>query len=163
MIPPVSIQCDLSVIQPMASPYNGPCDGPEERAPAGVLHVFSIKKGSIETAFKSLPTGQPISSVTHGLGELQKDKIFISFARTIQVRSSSPSLHPPPPRPSPCSAAAAHQPANAASVSGRLQGVTKKGKEFYRFATGLGEDIRKLAVKDLTLVTTGRIGQGRIN
>ena len=53
---------------------------------SGVLHVFSIKKGAIETAYKSLPNGQAISCVTHGLGESQRDKIFIAVGRTVQVR-----------------------------------------------------------------------------
>lgn len=88
---------------------------------AGVLHVFSIKKGAIETAFKSLPTGNAISCVVHGQGDSQTDKIFLSFGRTVQ-------------------------------------GITKKGKEFYRFATGLGEDLRTIAVKDTQLITSGDVG-----
>ncbi|DBB10076.1 hypothetical protein WJX82_004052 [Trebouxia sp. C0006] len=52
---------------------------------AGVVQCVSVKKGEIVAAFKTLPTGQPVSHVTLGRGQaIQRDKIFVAQGQTVQ-------------------------------------------------------------------------------
>mmetsp|Transcript_18765 Transcript_18765/g.40356 ORF Transcript_18765/g.40356 Transcript_18765/m.40356 type:complete len:735 (+) Transcript_18765:308-2512(+) len=44
---------------------------------AGVIQCFSIKKGEIAMAFKTLPSSQKITSLSTGKGRGQKDRLFI--------------------------------------------------------------------------------------
>ncbi|MEW5302522.1 MAG: hypothetical protein WDW36_005300 [Sanguina aurantia] len=50
---------------------------------SGVLQVFSIKRGELAIAFKTLPSAK-ITSLTLGRGRSQRDKIFIAAGETIR-------------------------------------------------------------------------------
>jgi len=50
----------------------------------------SVKKGEIVAAFKTLPTGQPVSHVTLGRGQaIQRDKIFVAQGQTVRSQLST--------------------------------------------------------------------------
>jgi len=52
---------------------------------AGVVQCVSVKKGDVVAAFKTLPTGQPVSHVTLGRGQaIQRDKIFVAQGQTVR-------------------------------------------------------------------------------
>ncbi len=49
-----------------------------------------MKKGDVVAAFKTLPTGQPVSHVTLGRGQaIQRDKIFVAQGQTVSTQLST--------------------------------------------------------------------------
>eukprot|EP00898_Chlorokybus_atmophyticus_P008323 jgi/Chlat1/8492/Chrsp80S00652 len=46
--------------------------------------AFSIKKGELVTAFKTIPTGQPVTRIVLGSGLAQGDKIFVASGQAIR-------------------------------------------------------------------------------
>ena len=51
---------------------------------AGVVQCVSVKKGEVSVSFKTLPTGQKVSHVTLGRGQLiQRDKIFVAQGQAV--------------------------------------------------------------------------------
>ncbi|KAG1679963.1 hypothetical protein FOA52_007027 [Chlamydomonas sp. UWO 241] len=80
----------------------------------GVVQCFSVRKGEIGMAFKTLPTPDKITSVALGRGHNQRDRIFVA-------------------------------------AGSQIRGVSKKGKEFFRFNTQLTEAITQVDVADLAI------------
>ena len=50
---------------------------------SGVLQCFSLKRNDVVAAFKTLPSGSPVSHVTLGKGQTQRDKIFVASGHTV--------------------------------------------------------------------------------
>ncbi|GBF98424.1 hypothetical protein Rsub_10489 [Raphidocelis subcapitata] len=78
---------------------------------SGVVQCFSVKRGEVALAFKTMPGPHKVTSVSLGRHPRQRDKIFVASG-------------------------------------GLIRGMTKKGKEFFRFTTALTEPIARLAVAD---------------
>ncbi len=50
---------------------------------SGVVQCFSVKKGEVSLAFKTLPSNQKVTSVTLGRHPKQRDRIFFGAGNTV--------------------------------------------------------------------------------
>eukprot|EP00201_Polytomella_parva_P019649 CAMPEP_0175047856 /NCGR_PEP_ID=MMETSP0052_2-20121109/5842_1 /TAXON_ID=51329 ORGANISM="Polytomella parva, Strain SAG 63-3" /NCGR_SAMPLE_ID=MMETSP0052_2 /ASSEMBLY_ACC=CAM_ASM_000194 /LENGTH=619 /DNA_ID=CAMNT_0016311807 /DNA_START=124 /DNA_END=1979 /DNA_ORIENTATION=- len=87
----------------------------------GVVQCLSFKKNDLSISFKTLPTGQKVTSMAIGKGRNQRDRIF--YVSDNQVK-----------------------------------GVSRKGKEFFKFNTQLMESIQHIDVYEKSLWTSGEYG-----